>query len=103
MISDSPEYLEKLGKEAQNELASITDEFAAESFRVKYLGKKGILREILKSVKDIPEEQRKQFGARANELRIIIEEKFNAAPWAKDKEVKAESTFDPGLPGFPFS
>lgn len=102
MISDSPEYLEKLGKEAHAELASITDEFAAENFRVKYLGKKGILREILKSVKDIPEEQRRQFGARANNLRIAIEEKFNEAPWAKYKEIKAESYFDPGLPGFPF-
>lgn len=102
MKSDSPQYLEQIEKEAENEFASITDESSAENFRVKYLGKKGILRELLKSVKDIPEEHRKQFGARANQIRLKIEEKFNNAPWAKHKEVKSETVFDPGLPGFPF-
>lgn len=103
MISDSPEYLEKLKIEAEAELAIIKDESTAESFRVKYLGKKGILRELLKSLKDIPEEQRKTYGAKANELRVLIEDKLNLAPWLKGQDVKVDKSFDPGLPGFPFS
>jgi phenylalanyl-tRNA synthetase alpha chain len=103
MISDSPEYLEKLKIEADSELNAIKDESSAESFRVKYLGKKGILRELLKSLKDIPEDSRKVYGAKANELRVFIEEKFNQAPWLKTEEVKVDKSFDPGLPGFPFA
>jgi phenylalanyl-tRNA synthetase alpha chain len=103
MISDSTEYLEKLKIEAEAELAIIKDESTAESFRVKYLGKKGILRELLKSLKDIPEEHRKTYGAKANELRILIEDKLNQAPWLKGQDVKVDKSFDPGLPGFPFS
>lgn len=102
MKSDSPQYLEQIENEAETEFASITDDSSAENFRVKYLGKKGILRELLKSVKDIPEEHRKQYGARANEIRLKIEDKFNNAPWAKAKELKTGDVFDPGLPGFPF-
>ncbi|NLD94829.1 MAG: phenylalanine--tRNA ligase subunit alpha [Fibrobacter sp.] len=103
MSSGSPEYLEQIRKEAEAELASVNDETAAENFRVRYLGKKGILRELLKSVKDIPEDQRKQFGAGANELRIQIEEKFNLLHSQKESDVTVDSSFDPTLPGFPFA
>ncbi len=103
MSSGSPEYLEQIRKEAEAELASVNDETSAENFRVRYLGKKGILRELLKSVKDIPEDQRKQFGAGANELRIQIEEKFNLLHSQKGSDVPVDNSFDPTLPGFPFA
>lgn len=103
MSIGSPEYLEQIRKEAEAELASVNDEISAENFRVKYLGKKGILRELLKSVKDIPEDQRKVFGARANELRVQIEEKFNSSFEQKGSDVTVDNSFDPTLPGFPFA
>jgi phenylalanyl-tRNA synthetase alpha chain len=97
------EYLEQLAGEADAELALVKDEPSAENFRVKYLGKKGILRELLKAIKDIPEDIRKRYGARANEIRISVEEKFNLASWKTTKEITTDAIFDPGLPGFPFS
>jgi len=103
MTPSSPEYLDQIGKEAHTELDSVCDDVTAEAFRVKYLGKKGILRELLKSVKDIPEEQRKVFGAKANEIRVLVEDKFNQSPWLSGSVAKVDNTFDPGLPGFPFS
>lgn len=103
MSIGSPEYLEQIRKEAEAELASVSDDASAENFRVKYLGKKGILRELLKSVKDIPEDLRKQFGASANELRVQIEEKFNLSHSQKVSDVPVDNSFDPTLPGFPFA
>jgi phenylalanyl-tRNA synthetase alpha chain len=96
------ESLERLRSEAESAFAAISDEATAELFRIKYLGKKGILKELLKSLKDMPEEQRREFGAKANELRISIETKFDQAPWRISSNVKTDNTFDPGLPGFPF-
>jgi phenylalanyl-tRNA synthetase alpha chain len=42
--------------------------------RTKYLGRKSVLMALLKTIKDVPVEERKQFGADANSLRISIEE-----------------------------
>jgi phenylalanyl-tRNA synthetase alpha chain len=99
--SYSLEYLDELRRRAEEEFLSVKDETSAESFRIKYLGKKGILREIVKFIKEVPEDQRREFGARANELRAMIEEKFNQTPWRVTKE-KSSTEFDPSLPGFPF-
>ena len=96
------ENLDHIRQSAESELAAVHDTGTAEQFRIKYLGKKGIFRELLKSIKEVPEVNRKEFGARANELRLIIEERFNAAPWQKAGNGKAAQTCDPSLPGFPF-
>lgn len=98
---NSIEYLDELRKTAENELSAVHDEASAESYRIKYLGKKGLIRELVKSVKDVPENQRKIFGARANELRKLIEEKFDQGPW-RGAKIKPKEIFDPSLPGFPF-
>ena len=94
--------LDQIRQDAESELSAVKDNETAEQFRIKYLGKKGILREILKSLKDIPEEQRRKFGARANQLRLSIEEKFEQAPWQDKNSQKVDLSFDPTLPGFPF-
>ena len=107
MTSDLPgvgcsiESLDQFRRAMEKEFSEVHDEASAEIFRIKYLGKKGLTRELLKCVKDIPEAQRKEYGARANEIRTHFEELFSQAPWQKTGQ-KQSKTFDPGLPGFPF-
>jgi phenylalanyl-tRNA synthetase alpha chain len=96
----SLESLDQLEKAALDELALVRDGATAEDFRIKYLVKKGILRELLKSLGDLPEAERRQYGARANGIRTLIEEKFNAAPW-KTPVTGLSTAFDPSLPGYP--
>jgi phenylalanyl-tRNA synthetase alpha chain len=98
---ESIEELEKLDAAVKAELATIGDEAEAESFRIKYLGKKGLLRSLLKGLKNLPEERRKTFGARANTLRAEVEERFKAAPWKEAKAKRRDRSFDPTLPGLP--
>lgn len=50
---------------------------AAEDIRVRILGKKGALTEMMKLMKELAPEQRKDFGAAANEARAEIEKKIN--------------------------
>lgn len=78
-----------------------------EELRVKLLGKKGELTEMLKDLKNMDIEERKQFGQKANalktELTEIIERKFKELS-VKDvkKSLSSGSNFDISLPGTNF-
>lgn len=93
--------LEKIKNEAEKDFLQIGVSQTAEEFRIKWLGKKGILRELLKNIKNIPEAERKIYGAKVNTLVKYFEERFSKGFW-KEKEKKSESFFDPTLPGFPY-
>jgi phenylalanyl-tRNA synthetase alpha chain len=94
----SIQQLDELEQQVLGELEAVDSDSTAEAFRLKYLSKKGILRSLLKGLKDLPEDQRRQFGAKANTLRARVEERFGAAPWKADQAAQAASAFDPTLP-----
>jgi len=61
-----------------------------EAFRIKYLGKKGLLKDFFDSFKDVPNEQKKEFGQTINALKNAAQEKVNSL---KSKlESKEETT-----------
>jgi phenylalanyl-tRNA synthetase alpha chain len=96
------EILDKVEKEVVAQLSAVSADAEAETFRIKYLGKKGLLLSLVKGVKDLSPEQKRSIGARANALFHSIEEQFKAAPWLKKQGGAGEEAFDPTLPGFPF-
>src|SRR5438552_19194732 len=49
-----------------------------ESFRLKYLSKKGVLAELFTEMKTIQPELRKEFGKLVNELKTKAEEKLHS-------------------------
>ncbi len=49
-----------------------------EKFRVKYLGSKGLLKELFTEFKNIPNDQKKDFGQVINTLKAVAEEKVKA-------------------------
>lgn len=51
---------------------------ALEQFRIKYLGSKGLLKELYNELKNIPNEQKKDFGQVINTLKNVAEEKLRA-------------------------
>ena len=67
------EKIKQLKVEAAKELANLQSTSQLESFRVDWIGKKGKLVTLLKSLKDIEPEKRKEFGQKANVLRDEIE------------------------------
>ncbi len=48
---------------------------ALEQFRIKYLGSKGLLKELFTEFKNIPSDQKKDFGQVINTLKTIAEER----------------------------
>ena len=47
-------------------------------FRIKYLGKKGLLNDLFSSFKKIPSEQKKEFGSSINNLKKLVQEKIES-------------------------
>lgn len=70
--------------------------------RVEFLGKKGKLTEVLKSMKDVPAEERPKVGQMVNEARTVIEDRLEEVRTAfakKKREEKMKSeTIDVTLP-----
>ena len=73
------EKLEQLRADALAEISSAKALDNLNDLRVKLLGKKGELTALLKSMKDVPPEERPAFGQLVNDARASIEEKLEEA------------------------
>ncbi|EJG01549.1 MULTISPECIES: phenylalanine--tRNA ligase subunit alpha [Flavobacterium] len=60
-----------------------------EQFRIKYLGSKGLLKELFTEFKNIPNDQKKDFGQVINTLKAVAEEKVKQIQ--EELESKEES------------
>jgi len=49
-----------------------------ETFRIKYLGKKGLLNDFFAEFKNVPNELKKEFGQTINKLKTVATEKVNS-------------------------
>ena len=67
------EKLEKLLEQARAEIPRADGSDAAETLRVKYLGKKGELSALLRGLRDVDAQDRPAVGARVNEVKAEIE------------------------------
>ncbi len=75
----------------------------AEAFRIKYLGTKGIVKAIMGEMKNVPNEQKKNFGQLLNEFKKFTEEKYELLKAATENTGAAsQASFDWTLPGDPF-
>ena len=65
--------IEKIKVESTEELKKIQDLKELETFKVKYLGKKGSLTTILRGMKDLSAEERPVIGSLVNQVRDLLE------------------------------
>lgn len=81
--------LKQFKKQAPKELEKIKTPEKLEQFRIKYLGRKGQITAILRSLKDMPISKRRKLGAEANkfkkELARDFEDKLKKIQIAKSK------------------
>ena len=100
------EQLEELKLNAFRELEGIGGAGELESWRVRYLGKKSELTRILRSLSQLPLEERKTVGAHANQTRVQLQESLSEKEQAlRDSqlaEVAWRETIDATLPGYPY-
>ena len=65
--------LETIWKEFQAQLAETKTQAEVANVKAEFLGKKGRLKEILKSLKDATPEERKEIGGKSNEMKVEME------------------------------
>lgn len=68
--------LQEIKEEALREIDSAQSLQELQNLRSKYLGKKGLISLALKGIKDIPPEERREFGRRLNEIKELLEERL---------------------------
>jgi phenylalanyl-tRNA synthetase alpha chain len=61
------------------------------NFRIEYLGKKGLLNDLFASFREIPNEQKKEFGASINKLKELVQGKIDTY---KDSFIEEEVVSD---------
>lgn len=67
------EKLEEILKEGLAEIERANDLKSLDEVRVKFLGKQGALTSILRNMKEVPQEERKEVGSLANGVREKLE------------------------------
>lgn len=97
------EQIEQLKLNLKEELALVNDLQELDNIRVKYLGKKGLITDLLKGMKDLSNDERKAIGALVNELKQeasnSITEKIEELKQAQiKKEIESMPVFDVSLP-----
>lgn len=94
--------IEALIKEVQN--FSTKSSLEIEEFRIKYLGKKGILNNLFFEFKSIPQEEKKVFGEKLNTLKSKVKEKIQSLISSLEKnETYQEISEDYTKPGKSFT
>lgn len=78
--------LDNLKTEAFRLIDSAADSAALEEIHVKFLGRKGELTLVLRSLGELPPEQRKLLGPQANSLKNLLEERFQARRFELEKK-----------------
>jgi len=74
-----------------------------EAFRIKFLGKKGILNDFFAEFKNVPNDQKKEFGQVINNLKNAAQDKVNAIQEALESKDEAKGIYgDLTRPGEPF-
>jgi len=65
--------LDDLATRARADLAAAADQDALDVWRLAYLGRQGSLTQVLRGLGELPPEERRTLGARANDLRRELE------------------------------
>jgi phenylalanyl-tRNA synthetase alpha chain len=99
------ERVERLRADAEAAIASAPDSDAIEELRVRYLGRKSELTEILRGIAELPAEQRGPVGSAANEARQALEtalaSRRDELEGAELERSLVEDRIDVTLPGSP--
>ena len=91
--------IESIKKEIATTVATTSAD--VEAYRIKYLGTKGLVKQIMGEMKNVPVAQKKYFGQILNAFKILAEEKLENLLAALGDADEANTTIDTSLPGDP--
>lgn len=97
------EKIESLRESFEQELSRTMSSDAVEQLRVAYLGKKGSVTGLLKSLKDVGAQEKKELGQHINQLKKQVEERLaqrveSIRAAEEQREIAAVERYDVTLP-----
>ena len=90
-MSTMIDKIKELIGEAENFNAQTKEEI--ESFRIQYLGKKGLLNDFFAEFKNVANDQKKEFGQVINQLKTTAQEKVNALNEALENNIEDKGVY----------
>lgn len=95
------EKIEAIKDDLKDVIATTAEE--AEAFRIKYLGTKGLVKEVMGEMKNVAPDKKREFGQILNEFKLFAEQKFEELKTAipNSKEAITGTGIDLSLPGDP--
>jgi phenylalanyl-tRNA synthetase alpha chain len=101
LVADVIQQIDQVGQEARAGLAAVKTADQLEQFRIKYLGSKGAIKNLMKLVGQAAPDQKRAVGQRANglnnEINELYEQKKTELATTTSK-VPAEDVTEPGKP-----
>lgn len=99
---DILDKLQQIETAAQSELMAADSLDGLEQIRVRYLGKKGELTSVLRELKSLPVEKKKEIGGRSNRLKSELEKLIGTRKEAISQVAGGTRIIDHTLPGRPY-
>ena len=96
MIKKLEDYISHIKKFSSQDLNEI------ESFKINFLGRKGVINDLFSNFKNVPADQKKEYGQKINELKNLASKKYEDLKLGVKKSsnsIKEDYT----KPGFPIS
>ena len=95
------EDFEKTGRDALADLKQVNDMAALEEYRIKYLGRKGLITQMLSQIGRFPPEQKPAAGQSANKIKNEVTAAFEQLKQTmlQAKERQSRELVDVTLPG----
>ncbi len=99
-MQELADKIASLHKEIEN--IALQNEEQVENYRIRFLGSKGLVKQLMSEMKHVSSDLKKDFGARLNEFKQFAEAKYEEYKEAKGESVKTkEVRTDFSLPGYP--
>ena len=96
MIKKLEDYISRVKKFSSQDSKEI------ESFKIEFLGRKGVINDLFSDFKNVPSDQKKEYGQKINELKNLISKKYEDLKLGVKQSSKS-ITEDYTKPGFPIS
>lgn len=93
------DQIDKLLPEIKDLISKIGSLSDLEKLKVKYLGRNGLINDLLKKIRDVEDSQKKIYGQKVNELKTTIKQLIVVKESELSKKKNSEKLIDPTLPG----
>ncbi len=79
-LEDYISHVKKFSSQDSNEI---------ESFKIEFLGRKGVINDLFSDFKNVPADQKKEYGQKINELKNLTSKKYeDRGPKIRSKTIK---------------